>query len=133
MIVAIGVDVIEVWRIKEVLARRGNRFRNRVYTEAEISYCEERSSRIESYAVRFAAKEAMMKALGTGWAEGVRWRDIEVVRLESGPPMINLTGRALERFHQLGANRIHLSLAHSRDVAMAEVIIESISTATTGG
>jgi holo-[acyl-carrier protein] synthase len=125
MIVAIGVDIVEVQRIKEAFARRGDRFRNRVYTEAEINYCEGRRSRLESYAARFAAKEAVMKALGTGWADGISWRNIEVVRAESGPPVIHLSGRALEQFRKLGANRIHLSLAHSRDMAIAQVIIES--------
>jgi holo-[acyl-carrier protein] synthase len=125
MIVAIGIDLIEIARIEEVFARRGERFRNRVFTEAEIEYCERRASKIASYAARFAAKEAVMKALGTGWAEAVAWRDIEVVRGESGAPTIQLYGRALEYFRELGARRAHLSLTHSRDFAMAQVILES--------
>jgi holo-[acyl-carrier protein] synthase len=110
--------------MKEVFARRGERFRNRVFTEAEIDYCEGRASRLESYAARFAAKEAAMKALGTGWSEGVGWREIEVARAGTGAPTIQLHGRALERMSEIGARKAHLSLTHSRDIAMAQVILE---------
>jgi holo-[acyl-carrier protein] synthase len=106
------------------LARRGERFRNRVFTEGEIAYCEGCASRLESYAARFAAKEAAMKALGTGWGGGVGWRDIEVVRADTGAPSIKLRGRALERMREMGAQKIHLSLTHSRDVAAAQIILE---------
>src|SRR5215216_1599442 len=119
MIVAIGIDIVEIARLEEVFQRRGERFRKRVSTETEIEYCERRASKVASYAARFAAKEAVMKALKTGWAEGVGWRDIEVVRAESGAPVIHLRGRALERMRELGAARAHLSLTHSRDLAMA--------------
>lgn len=125
MIVAIGIDIIEVSRIEEVFARRGERFRDRVFTTGEIEYCERRGSRFISYAARFAAKEAVMKGLGTGWGSGVAWRDIEVVVLESGAPAIQLKGRALERLLEIGARRVHLSLTHTRDLAMAEVVLES--------
>jgi holo-[acyl-carrier protein] synthase len=124
MIVAIGIDIVEIERMKEVFARRGERFRNRVFTEAEIDYCEGRASRLESYAARFAAKEAAMKALGTGWSEGVGWREIEVARAGTGAPTIQLHGRALERMSEIGARKAHLSLTHSRDIAMAQVILE---------
>lgn len=124
MIVAIGIDIVEIARIEEVFARRGERFRRRIFTEAEIDYCEARASRLESYAARFAAKEAAMKALGTGWGEGVGWRDIEVVREETGAPTLRLLGRALERMSEMGARKAHLSLTHSRDIAMAQVILE---------
>src|SRR5256885_14770135 len=109
MIVAIGIDIVEIARLGEVFARRGERFRARVFTQNEIDYCERRASRLASYAARFAAKEAMMKALGTGWAEGIGWRDVEVVRGESGAPAVHLYGRALERFHEVGARAAHLS------------------------
>jgi len=125
MIVSTGIDMVEISRIEEVFARRGDRFRNRVFTQSEINYCEPRGSRFASYAARFAAKEAAMKALGTGWGDGVGWRDIEVMRGENGGPTILLHGRAKERFQQLGAQKIHLSLTHSRDIAMAQVIFES--------
>ena len=125
MIVAIGIDIIEIARIEEIFRRRGERFRRRVFTESEIEYCERRASKVASYAARFAAKEAVMKALGTGWAEGVGWSDIEIIRAESGAPIIKLHGRALERMRELGAARVHASLTHSRDIAMAQVILES--------
>ncbi|HKS42050.1 MAG TPA: holo-ACP synthase [Blastocatellia bacterium] len=125
MIVAIGIDIVEISRMEEVFARQGERFRSRVFTEAEIEYCEGRSARLESYAARFAAKEAVMKALGTGWGEGVAWRDIEVIRAETGAPEIRLRGRALELFDERGARKAHLSLTHSREVAMAQVIFEA--------
>ena len=124
MIIAIGIDIIEIARVEDVFSRQGERFRKRVFTEAEIDYCERRASRMSSYAARFAAKEAAMKALGTGWSDGVRWRDIEVVRGETGAPALHLHGRALERLGEIGARRAHLSLTHSEQIAMAEVILE---------
>jgi holo-[acyl-carrier protein] synthase len=125
MIIAIGVDIIEIERIKEALLRLGDRFRNRIFTQAEIRYCESLSAPYPSYAARFAAKEAAMKALGTGWRGGVRWRDIEVIRERGQAPSIQLSGRALEHFHQIGARRAHLSLSHSRDLAIAQVLFEA--------
>ena len=122
MIVAIGIDIVEIARIEEIFARRGERFRNRVFTALEIAYCESRAAKMESYAARFAAKEAAMKALGTGWGEGVGWHDIEVLRSPAGIPSLQFRGRALERLNELGARRAHLSLTHSRDLAMAQVI-----------
>ena len=124
MIIAIGIDIIEIARVEEVFSRQGERFRERVFTEGEVDYCERRALRMSSYAARFAAKEAAMKALGTGWSDGVRWRDIEVVRGEKGAPALHLHGRALERLHEIGARRAHLSLTHSEQIAMAEVILE---------
>jgi holo-[acyl-carrier protein] synthase len=124
MIVALGVDIVEIARIEEAFARRGARFRDRIFTQTEIDYCESRGSKFASYAARFAAKEAVMKALGTGWGDGVRWRDIEIVR-GSGAPTVVLAGRALERFRELGAERAHLTLSHSREVAIAQVVFES--------
>ena len=125
MIVATGIDIVEIARIERVFARRGTRFRDRIFTEGEIAYCEPRGSKFASYAARFAAKEAMMKALGTGWSNGIGWRDVEVLRDEEGAPSIKLRGSALERFNGLGASRAHLSLTHSRDLAMAQVVLES--------
>jgi holo-[acyl-carrier protein] synthase len=124
MIVAIGIDMIEIARLDEVFGRRGERFRDRVFTAAEIAYCESRAAKMESYAARFAAKEAAMKALGTGWGEGVGWRDIEVLRSPSGAVSLEFHGRARERLEQLGAHRAHLSLTHSRDHALAQVVLE---------
>jgi len=125
MIIAIGVDLVEISRIEEVFTRRGERFRRRVFTEGEISYCERRASKLASYAARFAAKEAVMKALGTGWAEGVGWKDIEVVSGPSGAPMIQLHRSALERMREIGATRALVSLTHSGELAIAQVVLES--------
>lgn len=124
MIVAIGIDIVEIARIEEVFARRGTRFRDRVFTADEIAYCEGRAAKMESYAARFAAKEAAMKALGTGWGEGVGWHDIEVLRSPAGVPSLEFRGRALDRLNELGASRTHLSLTHSRAFALAQVIVE---------
>ena len=127
MIVGIGIDLIEIKRLETVLARRGERFRARVFTDGEISYCERRvdAAKFASYAARFAAKEAVMKALGTGWSDGVAWKDVEVVCELSGAPSIQLHGRALERMREIGASRVHLSLSHSGDLAVAQVSLES--------
>ncbi|HEX8090989.1 MAG TPA: holo-ACP synthase [Blastocatellia bacterium] len=124
MIVAIGIDIVEVARVEEIFARRGDRFRDRVFTRGEIAYCEGRASRVESYAARFAAKEAVMKALGTGWGGGVGWQDIEVVSPDTGAPSIQLHRHALERMSAMGARKAHISLTHSRGVAMAQIILE---------
>jgi holo-[acyl-carrier protein] synthase len=125
MIIAIGIDLAEISRIEEKLGRGDTRFRDRLFTETEIAYCEGRASRIASYAARFAAKEAAMKALGTGWQEGISWQDIEVVNNEAGAPSLRLKGQALDRFRQLGARRALITLSHSRDTAIAQVIFES--------
>jgi holo-[acyl-carrier protein] synthase len=125
MIIAIGVDLVEISRIEEVFARRGERFRRRVFTEGEISYCERRASKLASYAARFAAKEAVMKALGTGWSDGVGWKDIEVVSGPGGAPLIQLYRSALERMRQIGATRVLVSLTHSGELAIAQVVLES--------
>lgn len=125
MIVAIGIDLVEISRIEEVLGRRGDRFLSRVFTEGEISYCEGRASRVASYAARFAAKEAAMKALGTGWSGGIAWRDIEVVNGINGAPALELRGRALERMSEIGVARTHISLSHSGTMAVAQVLLEA--------
>jgi holo-[acyl-carrier protein] synthase len=124
MIVAIGIDLVEISRLEEKLSRGNLGFRNRVFTPAEIEYCEGRASRFASYAARFAAKEATMKALGTGWAEGIAWQEIEIVNNQAGAPFLKLSGRALERFTQMGATRAHVTLSHSRDTAIAQVTFE---------
>ena len=124
MIIAIGVDLVEIPRIEAVFTRRGDRFRKRVFTEGEISYCERRASKLASYAARFAAKEAVMKALGTGWSDGVGWKDIEVVSSPSGAPMIQLHRNALERMREIGATRVLVSLTHSGELAIAQIVLE---------
>jgi holo-[acyl-carrier protein] synthase len=124
MIVAIGIDLVEITRIEEVFARRGDRFRARVFTKGEINYCERRASKFASYAARFAAKEAAMKALGTGWSDGVGWTDVEVVNESTGAPALQLHNRALEQMREIGANRAHVSLTHTGNLAIAEVLLE---------
>jgi holo-[acyl-carrier protein] synthase len=125
MIVGTGIDIAEVPRIREAIARHGQRFLNRVFTESEIQYCESKANRVERYAARFAAKEAGMKAIGTGWNHGVRWRDIEVARKPGGRPTLLLHGKAAEFAARLGATNIALSLTHTAEQAMAQVILES--------
>lgn len=125
MILGTGVDIAEVSRVRETIERFGDRFLRRIYTEGEVSYCERRARRFESYAARFAAKEAGMKALGTGWSRGVRWRDIEVVRPKGQRPTIQFHGEAAAVAARLGTRNIALSLTHTSDEALAHVILES--------
>src|ERR1017187_11021723 len=113
MIVGTGIDIAEVPRIAESIQRFGSRFLRRIFTEDEIRYCESKAMRAERYAARFAAKEAAMKALGTGWNRGVRWRDIEVTREAGGRPTILFHGKAGEIAAQLGAAHVALSLSHT--------------------
>jgi len=110
--------------VREVLARTP-RFRDRVFTEAERAYCDSRGAgAAQHYAARFAAKEAAFKALGTGWRDGIGWHDAEVVSRESGAPSLVLSGHALTLFDRLGATRAHLSLSHTSEHAVAQVIFE---------
>src|SRR5436190_15546053 len=125
MIVGTGIDITEVPRIAESIQRFGDRFLHRVFTDGEIQYCESKANRIERYAARFAAKEAAMKALGTGWSRGVRWRDIEVFRQTGSRPTIRFHGRAAEVATRLGAHNVSLSLTHTTEHAIASVILES--------
>jgi len=126
MIVGMGVDLAEVPRIRASFERYGVRFRDRVYTAAEIAYCERKANKHERYAARFAAKEAGMKAIGTGMRGGVRWRDFEVGNLPSGKPTLRLHGRAAEYAARLGVNHIALSLTHTAEIALAHVILERL-------
>jgi len=125
MIVGSGIDIAEVPRIAEVIQRHGQRFLHRVFTESEIAYCDSKANRIERYAARFAAKEAGMKALGTGWNHGVRWRDVEVCRQPGGRPTLAFHGRAAEFAAKLGTRNVALSLSHTAEQAIAQVILES--------
>lgn len=125
MIVGLGADISEIDRIEAAIQRHGRAFLERVFTQREIEYCERHRASGERYAARFAAKEATMKALGTGWRRGVRWVDIEVVRLPTGRPTIELRGAARQHADRLSVNHIHVSLTHSGNLAFAEVIFES--------
>lgn len=124
MIVGTGVDLAEVHRIKASIERYGAKFIDRIYTPLEIAYVERKANRFERYAARFAAKEAGMKALGTGWRRGVRWQDFEVVNLPSGRPTLQLHGAAQKIAAVLGVTAINLSLTHTAENAMAHVIFE---------
>jgi holo-[acyl-carrier protein] synthase len=125
MIVGTGIDIAEVPRIHAAIKRFGSRFLARIYTEGEIRYCQSKANSVERFAARFAAKEAAMKALGTGWSHGVRWRDCEVTRMPGGRPTLKFHGRAGEIAARLGVQNVSLSLTHTADQAMAQVILEN--------
>jgi holo-[acyl-carrier protein] synthase len=125
MIVGTGIDIAEVPRIRQAIERFGARFLERVFTPGEIRYCDSKANRFERYAARFAAKEAAMKALGTGWNHGVRWRDCEVTRMPSGRPTLTFHGKAAEFAAKLAAKNVALSLTHTAGQAIAQVILES--------
>jgi holo-[acyl-carrier protein] synthase len=125
MIVGTGVDIAETARIAASIARFGRRFTERVFTTEEIRYCESKANKAERYAARFAAKEAAMKALGTGWRKGVTFRDIEVRRTAGGRPTVVFTGVAGDVFRHLGATQAHLSISHTAEYCIAQVILET--------
>jgi holo-[acyl-carrier protein] synthase len=124
MIIGTGIDIAEVPRIAATLERFGRRFLARVFTEAEIHYCDSKQNRAERYAARFAAKEAALKAIGTGWRCGISWRDVEVGREPGGRPTILFHGKAAEFAQRLGARHTSLSLSHTEQQAIAQVILE---------
>jgi holo-[acyl-carrier protein] synthase len=124
MIVGTGIDIVEVPRVAAALQRFGARFLARVFTENEIRYCDSKQNRAERYAARFAAKEAALKAIGTGWKRGISWREVEIGREPGGRPTIAFHGRAAEIARRLGARRASLSLSHTREHAVAQVILE---------
>jgi holo-[acyl-carrier protein] synthase len=124
MVLGIGTDMIEIGRIEESAARYGERFLERIFTPGEIAYCRQKKTSGESFAARFAAKEAGAKALGTGISRGVSWKEIEVRRSPGQRPTLHWSGRAAEIAGAMGVKRTSLSLTHSRTVAMAVVIIE---------
>jgi holo-[acyl-carrier protein] synthase len=125
MIIGTGIDICEVKRIADSIARFGDHFLQRVFTEQEIRYCQSKRNSAERFAARFAAKEAAMKALGTGWSRGVIWRSLEVGHAPGGRPVLRLGGKAAEIAKQLGVTRISLSVTHTESTAMAMVIFES--------
>jgi holo-[acyl-carrier protein] synthase len=125
MIVGTGIDLAEVARIRAAIERFGDKFLHRVYTVTERAYVERKANRFERYAARFAAKEAGMKALGTGWRSGVGWHDFEVSNLPSGRPTLRLHGVAKRIAEELGVREISLSLTHTTENGMAFVIFQS--------
>ena len=124
MIISIGIDIIEVHRVREVMARTP-RFVERVYTAQERAYCDGRGAvAAQHYAARFAAKEAALKALQTGWTGGIAWQDIEVTAKDSGAPILLFHGRVRELYEESGARAAHLSISHTTEHAIAQVILE---------
>jgi holo-[acyl-carrier protein] synthase len=121
-IIGTGIDATEIRRIADSIERWGDRFITRVFTEAEIAYCRAKRDSASSFAARFAAKEAAMKALGTGHSRGVFWTGIEVVR-RHGPPRLQFHGGAAERMAKLGATGSLLTLTHSQELAIAHVLL----------
>ena len=130
MILGVGSDLVDVRRIERVIARHGDRFISRIFTEAEQAKAERRATRVETYAKRFAAKEACAKALGTGFRAGVFWRDLGVINLPSGRPTMQLTGGALERLRAITPPdheaRIDLTITDEGPMAQALVIISAV-------
>jgi holo-[acyl-carrier protein] synthase len=124
MIVGTGVDLAEVPRIRASIERYGEKFIRRIYTPAEIAYVERKANKYERYAARFAAKEAGMKAIGTGWRHGVTWQDFEVANLRSGKPTLLLHGVAAGFAEKLGVKHVSLSITHTAGLGMAHVILE---------
>ena len=124
MIVGSGIDLVEIGRIQHSMDRYGQRFLNRIFTAAEQGYCLRKRKSAESFAARFAAKEAGAKALGTGIRNGVNWLEIEVVREAGGRPAIRFHGRAAQVAARLGVSRAALSITHTAALAMASVVLE---------
>jgi holo-[acyl-carrier protein] synthase len=124
VIVGMGVDIAEVERIRGAIERHGEVFLRRIYTPREREYCEGFKNKYERYAGRFAAKEAAMKALGTGWRRGVKWVDFEVVRETSGRPTLAISGEAAKIAGQIGVKSVALSITHTAALALAQVILE---------
>ncbi|HEX3966655.1 MAG TPA: holo-ACP synthase [Edaphobacter sp.] len=124
MVLGLGTDLIETERVEASINRFGDRFLERIFSPGEIAYCRRKKNAAESFAARFAAKEAGAKALGTGISRGVTWKEFEVKREASGRPSLHLSGRAAELAGAMGVKRIQLSLTHSREFALAVVVVE---------
>ncbi|MBM3210997.1 holo-ACP synthase [Candidatus Poribacteria bacterium] len=124
-IVGIGYDMVEVPRIELVLSRWGNRFEKRIFTHQEIAYCQSKKNYTQRLACRFAAKEAVLKALGIGWRFGVKWTDIEIINDGFGKPSVILRGKAEELSNNLGVKKIFISMTNTKDYGAAQVILTS--------
>jgi holo-[acyl-carrier protein] synthase len=124
MIRGLGIDLLETARMSAALAEHGERFASRVFTPLELEQCAERKDRIQALAARFAAKEACLKALGTGWSAGLAFRQVEVVRRSNGRPELRLHGAAAQRADDMGVTAFHVSLTHQESAAAAVVILE---------
>ena len=124
LIFGVGIDIIEVSRIEKQLARSDGRFQQRLFTTGEIAYCERKKFKALHYAARFAAKEAFLKALGTGLSGGLSWKDVEIINDQAGKPALRLGGKARLLAEERGLAAFHVSLTHLKDTAAAVVIIE---------
>ncbi len=125
MIIGIGIDIVDISRMRKAIERTGDRFLHRVFTKAEMKYCEGRKSKYQHYAARFAAKEATFKALGTGWSGGIAWRDAEIAVEESGKPLMVLHGQAKVIAEKQGVRSVHASLSHSGEYALAHIVLSN--------
>jgi len=123
-IVGTGIDIVECLRIAQMIERHGELFIARVYTDAEIEYCTARKAATQHYSGRWAAKEAVLKALGTGWRRGISWRDIEIRNDRKGAPTVNLRAEARDVMEKAGIRRLHVSISHCRSFAVAHVVAE---------
>ncbi len=123
-IVGTGIDIVECLRIAQMIERHGELFITRVYTDAEIEYCTARKAATQHYSGRWAAKEAVLKALGTGWRRGISWRDIEIRNDRRGAPTVNLRAGARDVMEKAGIRRLHVSISHCRSFAVAHVVAE---------
>jgi holo-[acyl-carrier protein] synthase len=128
MLIGTGIDIVEIERIAQSIARFGDRFLEKIFTAEEIAFCRRKKNFAESFAARFAAKEAGAKALGTGIQHGVTWKELEVRRQPGHRPTLHLTGRALEIANRLGVEHVSLSLTHTATLAMASVHLENSET-----
>ncbi len=124
MIHGTGVDLIEISRIKNSIQKYSGKFEERVFTSKEIDYCRSKADPFKHFAARFAAKEAVLKSLGTGMAQGIAWKDMEILNRESGQPVLNLTGRGRHIFDALNLKDIHISITHDKSYALAQAIAE---------
>ncbi|CCQ92004.1 Holo-(acyl-carrier-protein) synthase [Nitrospina gracilis 3/211] len=124
MIHGTGIDIIQISRIQKSLENHAERFEERVFTPREIEYCRSRPEPFKHYAARFAAKEAVLKSLGTGMAGGITWRDLEILNRESGQPALNITGKCLEICESLKLKDIHISMSHDNVYAIAQAVAE---------
>ncbi len=122
-IVGIGLDLVKIDRIRAIAERWQARFLDRLYTEAERRYCQARPAPYASFAGRFAAKEAMLKALGTGWSDGISWHDMQVLNDRTGRPRATVSGRVHALMQRAGVTDIHVSLSHDTDYAIAQAVL----------
>jgi holo-[acyl-carrier protein] synthase len=124
MIYGTGIDLVRISRMEEVITRWGDRFLERTFTRQEIDYCTNKALKAQHYAARFAVKEAVFKALGTGWSKGVTWHDVEVVNDISGRPQVKLSGKCQELAEELKVKQVLVSLSHDGGYAIAQAVVE---------